>query len=108
MEFTDLIHGALFVDAGNVWTYNNTELYGSQGQFTKDFYKQIAIGGGLGLRLDFSFLVLRVDLATPFRKPWYQALEEPRDPWVLDDINLRSKEWRQENLVLNIAVAYPF
>jgi outer membrane protein assembly factor BamA len=108
MEFTDLIHGALFVDAGNVWTYNNTELYGPQGQFTKDFYKQIAVGGGLGLRLDFSFLVFRVDLATPFRKPWYQALEQPRDPWVLDEINLRSKAWRQENLVLNIAVAYPF
>jgi outer membrane protein assembly factor BamA len=108
MEFTDLIHGALFVDAWNVWTYNNTELYGPQGQFTKDFYKQIAVGGGLGLRLDFSFLVFRVDLATPFRKPWYQALEQPRDPWVLDEINLRSKAWRQENLVLNIAVAYPF
>ena len=108
IAFTDLIHGAVFVDAGNVWTYNNTELYGPQGQFTKDFYKQIAVGGGLGLRLDFSFLVFRVDLATPFRKPWYQALEEPRDPWVLNDINLRSKAWRQENLVLNIAVAYPF
>ncbi len=78
------------------------------GQFTKDFYKQIAIGGGLGLRLDFSFLVFRLDLATPFRKPWYTALPTPRSPWVFDEVNFRSKSWRQENLVLNIAVAYPF
>ena len=108
IKFTQLINGALFVDAGNIWTYKDTELYGAEGQFTKNFYKQLAIGGGLGVRLDFSFLVFRVDLATPFRKPWYQSLDTPRSPWVFGDINLRSKDWRQENLVLNIAVAYPF
>ncbi len=59
IKFTDLINGALFVDAGNVWTYRNTEEYGPEAQFTKDFYKQVAIGGGLGLRLDFSFLVFQ-------------------------------------------------
>lgn len=108
IKFTQLINGALFVDAGNVWTYKNTELYGPGAQFNKNFYKQIAIGGGLGVRLDFSFLVFRVDLATPFRKPWYQALDTPRSPWVFKDIDFGSKAWRQENLVLNIAVAYPF
>jgi hypothetical protein len=108
IKFSQLINGALFVDAGNVWTYRNTEEYGPEAQFTNDFYKQIAIGGGLGVRLDFSFLIFRIDLATPFRKPWYQALDTPRNPWVFKDINLRSKDWRQENLVLNIAVAYPF
>ncbi len=108
IKFSELFNGAVFVDGGNVWTYKNTELYGAQAQFTKDFYKQIAIGGGLGLRLDFSFLVFRVDVATPFRKPWYQALPTPRSPWVFNDINFRSKSWRKENLVLNIAVAYPF
>ncbi|GHB54054.1 translocation and assembly module lipoprotein TamL [Persicitalea jodogahamensis] len=107
IKFSQLINGALFVDAGNVWNYNEIEEY-PYGQFTKDFYKQVAIGGGLGLRLDFSFLVFRLDLATPFRKPWYQVLPTPRSPWVFDQINLRDKSWRQENLVLNIAVAYPF
>ena len=107
IKFSQLINGALFLDAGNVWNYNKLEEY-PNGQFTKDFYKQIAIGGGLGLRLDFSFLVFRLDLATPFRKPWYQALANPRSPWVFDQINLRDKAWRKQNLVLNIAVAYPF
>lgn len=107
IKFSQLFNGAVFVDAGNVWTYKNIQEY-EGGQFTKDFYKQIAIGGGIGLRLDFSFLVFRVDVATPFRKPWYQALPTPRGPWVFNEINFRSKSWRKENLVLNIAVAYPF
>lgn len=107
IKFSQLINGALFLDAGNVWNYNKIEEF-PNGQFGKDFYKQLAIGGGLGVRLDFSFLVFRVDLATPFRKPWYQVLPEPRSPWVFDQINLRDKSWRQQNLVLNIAVAYPF
>lgn len=108
IKFTQLFNGALFVDAGNIWTYNFTESYGTEGQFSKDFYKQLAIGGGIGLRLDLSFLVFRIDLATPFRKPWYQALDNPRSPWVFDQINFRDKSWRQENLIPNIAVAYPF
>lgn len=110
IKFTSLIHGAIFADAGNIWTYsyNENSFYGPEAKFSRDFYKQIAVGGGVGLRLDFTFLVFRVDLATPFRKPWYTNPENPRNPWVFDEINFRSKEWRRENLVLNIAVAYPF
>lgn len=110
IKFNSLINGALFVDAGNIWTYNNNEdsFYGPEAVFSKDFYKQVAVGGGIGLRLDFSFLVFRVDLAAPFRKPWYPLLETPRNAWVFNEFNLRSSEWRRENLVLNIAVAYPF
>jgi outer membrane protein assembly factor BamA len=110
IKFNSLINGALFVDAGNIWTYNYNEdsFYGPEAVFSKDFYKQVAVGGGIGLRLDFSFLVFRIDLAAPFRKPWYPFLETPRNAWVFNEFNLRSKEWRRENLVLNIAVAYPF
>ncbi len=107
-KMTSLFHGALFVDAGNVWNYRKLEEYGDNSVLRSDFYKQLAIGGGVGLRLDFSYLILRLDLATPFRKPWYAYEEEPRNPWVFKEINLRDKAWRKENLVLNIAVAYPF
>ena len=66
--------------------------------------KQIAIGTGIGLRLDFSVLILRFDLATPVRKPF---LPED-DRWVLKNFNLKDSGWRSENLILNIAVGYPF
>ncbi len=108
MKMTSLFHGAVFVDAGNVWNYRELAEYGKNSVFRKDFYKQLAIGGGVGLRLDFTYLVLRLDLATPFRKPWYKYEDEPRNPWVFKEIDFGSKSWRKENLVLNIAVAYPF
>ncbi len=104
---TDLINLALFVDAGNVWLKKydpNTSFYAEGAQFGKDFYKQLAVSGGIGLRLDFSYIKLRLDLGTPFRKPW---LEEG-NRWVLKDVSLSRKAWRQENLILNIAVDYPF
>ena len=107
-RMSSLFHGAVFVDAGNVWNYRVLAEYGENSVLTKDFYKQLAIGGGLGLRMDFTYLVLRLDLATPFRKPWYAYQEEPQNPWVFREINFSNKTWRRENLVLNIAVGLPF
>lgn len=55
------IHGAVFVDAGNIWNtrhYEGLEL----GQFHwNSFYKQIAVAYGLGLRLNFDYFIVRVD-----------------------------------------------
>ncbi|MGZ8511546.1 MAG: hypothetical protein ACXWWA_14255, partial [Chitinophagaceae bacterium] len=64
----------------------------------------LAVGGGLGLRFDVSFLVVRLDLAVPFRKPWLEGKER----WVIDQINLRSPEWRKKNIVWNLGIGYPF
>lgn len=55
------IHGAAFIDAGNVW---NTRLYADQaeGQFKfESFYKQIAVAYGLGIRLNLDYFILRFD-----------------------------------------------
>lgn len=105
-KVSQLINLAAFIDAGNVWSakYNENSFYTENGVFGKDFYKQIAIGGGLGLRLDFTYVKLRLDLATPFKKPWLPENER----WVLKDISPFTKDWRKQNLILNIAVDYPF
>jgi len=98
------LKGAVFVDAGNIWLYNQDEnLPGGQFKIN-DFVSQLAAGGGLGLRLDVSFFVLRLDVAMPFRKPYLQ----PGQRWVLDNIDFTSKAWRQENIVFNFALGYPF
>ena len=55
------LHGAAFVDAGNIWNLRN---YVDQpgGQFRPgSFYKQIAVAYGLGLRLNFDYFILRFD-----------------------------------------------
>lgn len=96
------IKGALFVDAGNIWLLNENEQT-QGGQFHIDkFMNQIVIGTGAGIRLDFSYFVLRTDLAFPLKKA---VLGQNR--WVIDKIDF-SKNWRQNNLVLNIAIGYPF
>lgn len=54
-------NGAAFIDAGNIWTLRN---YADQpgGQFRFDeFYKQIAVSYGLGLRINFGYFILRFD-----------------------------------------------
>lgn len=107
VKATDYINLAAFVDVGNVWIAKydpNTSFYTQDSEFSKDFYKQLAVGGGLGLRLDFSYIKLRFDLATPFRKPWLPEGER----WVIKDISFSQKAWRRDNLILNIAVDYPF
>jgi len=98
------LKGALFVDAGNVWLQkSNPANIGSPFVFS-NFMKELAVGSGFGLRFDVSFFILRFDLAFPLRKPW---LEE-NNRWVIDQVDFTSSSWRKENLVLNIAIGYPF
>lgn len=100
---------AAFVDAGNIWLINddiNDEGVNTRpgGKFSKEFLSEIAVGAGVGLRLDFSILVLRLDLAIPLRIPYY----EKGDRWTFDRINFGDSSWRKDNLILNIAIGYPF
>lgn len=95
--------GAVFVDAGNIWLWKSDSARVG-GEIEKDFLKELAVGTGFGFRFDFSFFVLRLDIATPLRKPYLPDGER----WVIRDIDFRSKEWRKENLIFNIAIGYPF
>ncbi|MBA2408168.1 MAG: BamA/TamA family outer membrane protein [Chitinophagales bacterium] len=98
-----ILKGALFVDAGNIWLLHEDTLRPG-GVFQKDFLSEVAVGTGFGIRADANFFVLRLDLAMPIRKPWLQ----PGDRWVFDQISFGNSDWRKENLVLNIAIGYPF
>lgn len=104
-KFNQIMRGALFLDAGNVWlTKDDPALPQAGGKFGKDFLNELAVGTGVGLRFDLTFFVLRTDLATPLRKPWLQKGER----WVFNDIKFSSPDWRKENLVFNLAIGYPF
>lgn len=94
---------AAFVDAGNIWLMNEDSTRPG-GKFSKDFLNELAVGAGIGMRLDFSILILRLDLAMPLRVPYY----EKGDRWVLDRIKFGDSSWRKDNLILNIAIGYPF
>jgi outer membrane protein assembly factor BamA len=87
----------MFVDAGNIWTIHNYETQpGGLFQFNK-FYKQIAASYGIGLRLDFSYFLVRFDLGIKAHNP---ALGE--EPWPL----LHPKWGRDSNF--HFSIGYPF
>ena len=94
-----LFEGALFFDAGNIWTLlEDIDRPGSE--FGNDFYKQIAIATGLGLRFDFTYFILRLDLGYKLKNP-YQSVGHGywAHPSLKDMLG-------QANY--NIAIGYPF
>jgi len=113
-----MLNGAVFVDAGNVWLRRPdptgpglTSRVGGDFQLNR-FYKEIAIGTGLGVRADFSFFIIRLDLGIKARDPQF----DENDRWVLQ--HLFSKTWKQDYLnnygtkynfvVFNLGIGYPF
>jgi outer membrane protein assembly factor BamA len=93
------LKGAVFTDAGNVWLRNTD---GRNGKFTSNWINEIAIGSGLGFRVDIEFFVIRLDVATPLRKPTDNGFQ-----WQ-DSFELGNKSWRQENINWNFGIGYPF
>jgi outer membrane protein assembly factor BamA len=99
-KINNILESAIFVDAGNIWLYNkDTSIVKPRPgvQFTKDFLKELAVGAGIGLRINLTILLLRLDIAAPLRKPWLP----PGQRWVPGDFNLK-------NAVFNLAIGYPF
>jgi len=98
----NFLDGALFLDAGNVWTFaDDAENPGSQFKLN-EFYKEIAIGTGFGLRIDFSFLILRFDLGFKL----YDPAREPGERWTISEWNLGTRQ--NYGPALNIGIGYPF
>lgn len=98
------LHGAVFVDAGNIWNLNSAD---TKQNINENFYQQIAIGAGYGVRFDFSFLVIRLDIGVKVWDPGRQL----NDRLVIK--NIKSNELLkpfggQENIIWNIAIGYPF
>ena len=90
-------YGALFLDAGNVWTLRNHE-YSPLGKFDVDkFFRQLAVGTGVGVRYDMGMFVIRVD--------WGIGLHVPYDTGKSGIYNIRRFKDAQS---LHFAVGYPF
>jgi len=96
-----ILRYALFADAGNIWTLR-TDTTRPGSKFTSNFLDDIAVDVGVGLRVDVSILILRLDIAFPLRLPYAAKGEK------FTDFDFGSKNWRQDNIVWNLAIGYPF
>lgn len=95
---------AVFVDAGNAWMIGlDNSRPGADFRYDR-FYKEIAVGAGIGLRMDFNFLVIRLDLATKAVDP---SMPEGKR-WVLDNLSFRNPLGVKGQTVLNFGIGYPF
>ena len=96
------LYTALFLDAGNVWNYHiNQDSFAEAmkpGNFSfSSFYRQLAVGTGIGFRYDLEFLVLRLD--------WGIGLHVPYDTGKSGFYNINSFK---DNQTLHFAIGYPF
>jgi outer membrane protein assembly factor BamA len=89
-----IIHGAVFFDAGNIWLFNE-DINQPGGKFTANFIKELAMDAGIGLRIDITILLLRLDVAAPLRKPWLPA-------------DQRKLKFGTNELIYNLAIGLPF
>ncbi|WP_435261688.1 BamA/TamA family outer membrane protein [Tenacibaculum sp. nBUS_03] len=90
------LKGALFTDAGNIWSINNYDVI-DESEKLNGFksIKDLAVAGGFGLRYDFKFLIARLDLGFKIHEPY-----APENKWF-NNFNFSSS-------VLNIGINYPF
>ena len=114
-KFTQMLNWAFFADAGNIWLLNEDS--NRQGaDFKSDrFLSEIAIGGGFGLRVDFDFFLVRLDvgvqLKDPAKVPGERWLWQPKDEYLaylastgnpVDRLKLRN------STVFNLGIGFPF
>ena len=91
--------GAVFVDAGNIWTLRNKgEGNSDQSMFRLDtFGESIAANWGLGLRLNFGFLLLRLDMGMKVHDPARVQKWVSPEQWI-----------KRDGYALHFGVGYPF
>jgi len=98
-----ILEGAVFLDAGNIWTFKDDKSRpGTQFQFNK-FYNDIAIGTGVGLRFDLKFVIARVDAGMKLRDP----LLPDGSKWIAQNHPYNLRKYPGD-FTLVLGIGYPF
>jgi outer membrane protein assembly factor BamA len=97
-DMSKVLKGALFLETGNIWLVNE-DVNRSGAKFRLNtFHDQLAVSTGFGIRFDFSFFVLRMDMGFPLRTPY---IENNRN-WLFGTGKILSGG------LFNLAIGYPF
>ena len=93
------LEAALFLDVGNIWSLSDEDDRAGAGfEFTR-FYKELAVGTGVGTRAVFSFFIFRFDLGIPLRYPY----PVEGSSWLPGNAGISGRD-----LTYNLAIGYPF
>jgi len=101
VQFLGTLNGALFLDAGNIWNISYPNQLSVGNWKVNSFLNEIALGTGIGLRWDFDYFLLRLDLASKMINPAMPKNEK----WVFNKTSFSSIE---NPIEFNIGIGYPF
>jgi len=91
------LRGAIFLDAGNIWTLKHEDARPGGKLKASSFFKDLAVGTGIGLRFDISMLIVRGDLGI--------GIHAPYDTGKRGYYNMESFK---KSLAFHLAIGYPF
>ena len=95
-----LLEGALFMDAGNIWAIDDNDKREGALFDIGSFYRDIAVGTGMGFRFDFSFFIFRLDVGLKMR--------DPAQPGGKKWIHLYRSPSFNNDVAFNVGIGYPF
>jgi outer membrane protein assembly factor BamA len=95
-----LLEGALFMDAGNIWAIDDNDKREGALFNPATFYRDIALGTGIGFRFDFSFFIFRMDIGLKLR--------DPSEPLNKRWIHLHRGLNLGNDIAFNVGIGYPF
>jgi hypothetical protein len=98
------MEGALFIDAGNIWTRRNYPNHHGDTFRWNTFIDDIAVGSGIGLRFDFSYLLFRTDFGFKLRAPSIQNGSK----WIDFNYPYRSDKKFIDRWTFQFGIGYPF
>ena len=108
--FTFPIEGALFVDAGNIWARNAAIAGSDDGVFQlRHLYRDLAVDVGYGIRWDFGYLRVRLDVAYKIKDPvregngWLKTIE-----WRSNNRSTVIPPVQNKNVGFQFGIDYPF
>ncbi|MFB6258587.1 MAG: BamA/TamA family outer membrane protein, partial [Flavobacteriales bacterium] len=119
-DLIDPVEGAFFLDAGNIWLLEKNEKRPGGYFEKKDFVNEIAYGGGIGLRLDLNFFIVRLDFGIPLKDPqlpvgerWIfqpkKRIDAARKKQAKGDPNRSFDPYHPlDKIKLNLGIGYPF
>ena len=90
------LKGALFTDVGNIWNVADNTRFDEYKFKDLSSLKDVGLSTGFGLRYDFNFFVIRLDMGVPT----YDPAEEMSNRWI--------KKFRIKETVFNFGINYPF
>jgi len=112
-----LLKGAIFTDAANIWTVKDDPKRPG-GQFSSNWYKEISLATGVGVRVDFDFFIIRVDVGIPVTNPALPSgarwIFQSRQPYYDEGIakfgeaNYKSIMPKPFTPALHFGIGYPF